>query len=76
LHSNKIGSDLRIDTFSEIAETILQLNVADNEIEKLPEGFFKKMKKLEELTIYYNEKIKEVEGEIFPDSLKKIVGRL
>lgn len=75
LFDNKFGPDLRSETFGEIVNTLVKLNLADNKIEKVPEGFFKKMTKLEELTIYYNEKIKEIDGEIFPESLKKIIGR-
>jgi Leucine-rich repeat (LRR) protein len=75
INSNQIGADLRVDTFSEIAKTLIKLNIADNKIETIPEGLFKKMEKLEELTIYYNEKIKEIDGkEVLPGSLKKIVG--
>lgn len=75
LQENKIGLDLRSNTFSELSHSLKKLNIADNKIEKIPQNFFKNLEKLEELTIYYNEQIKEIDGEIFPESLKKIVGR-
>lgn len=73
LHDNKIGRSLKSDTFSELAESLTTLNLGGNSIKEIPDGMLKNLKKLESLSLYLNN-LKEVDGGVFPESLKKMIG--
>lgn len=73
LHDNKIGRSLKSDTFSELAGSLTTLYLGGNKINEIPTGMLKKLEKLEIITLYLNE-LKEVNGNIFPQSLKQIAG--
>lgn len=73
LNNNKIGQSLTSETFIEVGETLKTLFLGSNEIEEIPKNMLKNLKNLEQISLYLN-KLKKVDGNIFPSSLKKIVG--
>lgn len=72
-NNNKIGTSLKSETFSEVAESLTKLNLGSNEIAEIPEGMLRNLKNLQQLSLYLN-KLKTVDGSVFPKSLKKFIG--
>lgn len=76
LNRNQLAKNLQANLFNEISFVLKRLNLADNEIEEFPHGFFAGFRDLYELNIKGN-KFKEIDVKKLPGSLTKLeVGKL